>query len=73
MIRNFEKNLNSVYGQTARNKLVKYCEENPIDEIKLASMLHITYPDLLNFKNGSDNLTNQQITHIQQFLERRHY
>lgn len=73
MTRNFEKNLNSLYGETTRKRLANYCEENPIDEIKLASMLHVGYPDFLIFKNGSDNLTNQQITHIQQFLERRHY
>lgn len=73
MTKNFEKNLNSVYGQPIRNKLVKYCSENPVDEIRLASMLHVTYPDLLNFKNGSDCLTNQQLMGISQFLERRHY
>lgn len=70
---NYEKKVNSLYSQTARNRLAAYLSENPIDEMKLAVMFGISYPDLLVFKQGSDNLSNEQVAKIQQFLERRHY
>lgn len=70
---NFTKNVNNLYSKTARNKLLKYLSENPIDEIKLAAKFGITYPDLLVFKQGSDNLKNEQIAKIQQYLGKRHY
>lgn len=73
MVKNFAKEVNSVFGSTVRNRLKEYCEENPIDNVRLAVALHLDFGTLMAFKGGSDNLSSQQIMGIGQFLERRHY